>query len=100
MKFGEIIEAVKNGRCAKRAGWNGKNMMVFLQKGSHDFVEGEKRPEFISGIDSKLFMNGDVRTVTRFPSMRLQTSSGDTVVGWLASQTDMLAEDWELIDFN
>jgi hypothetical protein len=71
MDFGEAIRALKQGRRVARKGWNGKGMWIELQV-----------PDALSKMTLPyIFM----KTVT------------DDFVPWLASQTDMLAEDWEVL---
>ena len=96
--FGEAIEALKEGKCVARNGWNGKNMYIYLNKGNV-----AKNPECdlevteIDGIPVELFENGDVGTITRLPNLNMRAASGSIVTGWLASQTDILAEDWIIL---
>lgn len=135
MNFGQAIELVKSGQRVARAGWNGKGMFVFLQKGKVGavayngtnyltgekverlIVNGERTVEIFKSEDPNAdnLMNGvggvnrnlfdfelrekveqirDVQTV--MPSLVMKTADGSHVVGWLASQTDILAEDWEI----
>ena len=96
--FGQALEALKDGATIARQGWNGKGMFLFLNSGSIDPVgrpalEGEG----IEGIREDLFDDGGEGTVTRLPNINMRTASGSTVTGWLASQTDMLAEDWTIV---
>jgi hypothetical protein len=70
MTFGDAIESLKAGNRVARRGWNGKGMWLGLQ-----------RP--------------DEHSKMRLPYIYMSTVTGD-LVPWLASQTDMLAEDWEL----
>ena len=101
LDFGKAIDALKDGRRVSRLGWNGRNMFVFLSKGSVDHANpipgsvGEK--SLIDGVNISLFDLGDVGTITRMPSLSMKSASGNTVVGWLASQTDMLAEDRQVL---
>ncbi len=69
MKFGEAIEALRNGDTVTRAGWNGKGMSLELQ---------------VPDANSKMTL----------PYIFMNTATGDRVP-WLASQTDILAEDWD-----
>lgn len=98
LTFGEAIEALKQGKAVARSGWNGKSMSIFLNKGSYCFPDKPIDYFFIEGVSSKLFENGDNGTVTRLPNINMKTASGSTVTGWLASQTDMLAEDWLIVE--
>jgi hypothetical protein len=96
LTFGDAIAALKKGARVARAGWNGKGMFIYLKKGSaaeHEPVN----PSQIEGIDSHLFDKGDTGTVTRLPNINMRAATGSTVTGWLASQTDILSEDWEIV---
>ena len=86
MTFGQAIKALKNGKSVARKGWNGKGMFLYLIKGGeiasalkYGFGEYENEP-----------------TIT--DSIAMKTAQNTIVVGWLASQTDMLAKDWEIIE--
>lgn len=106
MSFGQAIDAIKAGVAVARAGWNGKGMFLFLNKGSFDggklgFAHGDQpqpgHQSTIDGVKIDLFEAGDDGTVTRLPNINMRSASGATVTGWLASQTDMLAEDWSAL---
>ena len=71
LTFGEALEALKNGEKVQRKGWNGKGMWLKLQ-----------RPDKYSKMS--------------LPYIYMATVTGD-LVPWLASQTDMLAEDWRVV---
>lgn len=105
LSFGQAIEALKKGERVARAGWNGKDMFLWLNKGSFDGSPlnitnpiPEDHGSTMEGIRFPLFTVGDVGTVTRLPNINMHTALGSTVTGWLASQTDMLAEDWTSFD--
>lgn len=99
--FGEAIEALKQGKRVARAGWNGKGMFVFLNKGAlrpNSLVEGgSDSPTKCEGIRAELFENVYGEGATRLPNINMHTATGSTVTGWLASQTDMLSEDWVIL---
>lgn len=78
MNFGQAIEALKNGKRVSRAGWNGKGMWLRLV-GAHD---------------------GDVSRSPTYPcrSYIEMKDATDWLVPWLASQTDILAEDWGIVE--
>lgn len=94
LAFTGALLAVKAGMCAARAGWNGKNMFIYLNPGS---VPPGNYGETINGVDASLFEIGDRDTTIRMPNINLQAADGSIVTGWLASQTDMLAEDWQTV---
>ena len=79
-KFGEAIEAVKNGERAKRLGWNGKDQYIELAT-------------CVSYKNAK----GDIINVLHAQmgnkAIAFVGTSG-VQLGWLASQSDMLSEDW------
>lgn len=99
LNFGQALESLKQGHRIARSGWNGKGMFVCLNKGSHDFSE-ESAPGFthIDGVKRELFDLGNTGTTTRLPNLNMRAATGSTVTGWLASQTDLLAEDWIDLD--
>lgn len=78
--FGWALQQLKLGRKVARAGWNGKNMFVFLRNG-----------RMIDGVDNASPMGGNFESL---PHLCMRTADGKCNVGWLASQTDMLSEDW------
>ena len=85
MNFGDALERIKAGHCVSRAGWNGKGMFVFLVPGST--FKANRAP--LLGI----YPEG---TEIRYHAhIDMKTADG-MVVPWLASQTDVLAEDWDI----
>lgn len=93
LNFGQAIEAAKQGKIVARIGWNGKGMFVYLNRGSSP----NENPS-IEGVSGDLFDLGDTDTVIRLPNLNMRSATGSTVTGWLASQTDILAEDWVILD--
>jgi hypothetical protein len=98
LSFGTAVEAIKNGERVAREGWNGKNMFIYLNAGSKAFDPSSDRPSTVGGVSSHLFENGAEGTVTRMPNLNMKAADGSTVTGWLASQTDILAEDWSILN--
>ena len=72
MNFGQAIQALKNGSKVSRNGWNGKNMWLALQ---------------VPDTNSKMSL----------PYIYMFTADAK-LVPWLASQTDVLAEDWGIVE--
>ncbi|MCW1885523.1 DUF2829 domain-containing protein [Luteolibacter flavescens] len=93
--FGDAVEALKQGKRVARMGWNGKGMFLWLNKGITDSLPS--RETHIDGVSDHLFDLGDDGVVTRLPNVNMRAATGSTVTGWLASQTDILAEDWEIL---
>ena len=85
MTFGEALVALKTGDRVRRAGWNGKGMFLFLVPGSTFQVN---RPPLLGiypeGTEIQYHAHIDMKTAQGY------------VVPWLASQTDLLDEDWEI----
>lgn len=95
MTFGMAVEAMKRGAKVARRGWNGKGMWICVP-----FCDGLKEVH-ATGIWGKpnakyALQNGG--TVKVMPYVTMKTADGAIVMGWLASQTDMLAEDWEVVE--
>lgn len=83
MNFAEMLAVVKAGGRAAREGWNGKGMFIFLVPGSTFKVN--RAP--LLGI----YPEGT--EITYDPHIDMRNAQG-TIGPWLASQADMLAEDW------
>jgi hypothetical protein len=88
LSFGHAVQAMKEGHKVARSGWNGKNMCIFLIPGSVITVT-EGRPL------AKVFDVDEI--VSYLPHIDMKTADGK-VVPWLASQTDMLSDDWMIVD--
>ena len=87
MPFGMAVEAMKKGKKVARAGWNGKGMFLFLVPGSTFKVN--RAPLlgiYPEGTEINYHAHIDMKT------------ADDKVVPWLASQTDVLADDWYIVD--
>lgn len=92
------ISSRKAPRSRGRDG-NGRDMFLYLNPGSHDAKPpAMERGELIDGVHPDLFNNGATGTATRLPNINMRAASGATVTGWLASQTDILAEDWTIVE--
>ena len=83
MTFGLAIEALKRECCVQRAGWNGKGLRLALVGNGGCFEHG------MSEISTLPYI------VMLYPQDASNTPGA--VVPWLASQTDMLAEDWQIV---
>lgn len=83
LDFGTAIRLLKDGHCVARKGWNGKNQYVELAS-------------CISYIGSNgEVVNADHRAIGNKALAFVGTSG--VQLGWLASQADMLAEDWYVV---
>lgn len=84
MDFGVALTALKQGHCATRAGWNGRGMFIYMVPGS----------QFVVNRAPMLGIYPPGTEITYLPHLDMRTVNG-ACVPWLASQTDILAEDWE-----
>lgn len=85
MDFGAALAALKDGCTVTREGWNGKGMWIALSPG---FSLTADRV-FTPAVQEEIGENEGVF----LPYLIMRTVDG-TFVPWLASQTDLLAEDW------
>ena len=85
MNFGLALEACKMGERIARKGWNGKNMYVFL---AHE-------PDFNTDADLSMY---DGLEVEVGDVLAMKTAQETFQLGWLASQADMLADDWYIVE--
>lgn len=86
MDFGKVIEGLKQGHRYKRVNWNGKDMFIFLVNGSTFKVNREPL----------LSILGENAEVQYHAHIDMKTAQG-YIVPWIASQADILSEDWEEI---
>jgi hypothetical protein len=99
LTFGLALEALKKGHKVSRKGWNGKGMWLSLS-GSLDgtLIEAEK---FWSKNNMDFAIeNGGKALVLPAITMKTVNAQGRVgiLMGWLASQTDMLSDDWEIVE--
>lgn len=93
VNFGKAIEALKDGKMVSRIGWNGKGMFLF-QADILDYGAQEKVMEVLKPI------NDSIKETSRFSGNTIVMKSADDklVFGWLASQTDLIASDWCILN--
>jgi len=88
MDFSAALNVLKGGRRVTRLGWNGQGMWVVLQQGYPQGIAINEQAAAAIGQPPG--------TVRRFlPYLMMRTAHGE-FVPWVASQTDLLAEDWEV----
>lgn len=98
MTFGDALVMLKKGHTVARAGWNGKGMWLALSGP----LEGRRIPSesFWSPANrayAEHCENQNGQRVTVLPCITMKTADGSILMGWLASQSDMLAEDWTVV---
>lgn len=79
--FGWALHCLKQGKAVARKGWNGKGIYIKLQ---------------IPDVSSKMTLPYVYIVTTGLVTVNPNAPKG--IVPWLASQTDMLAEDWEIVE--
>jgi len=90
LSFGDAIAALKEGLRVERAGWNGKGMWLTMVHPDDD-ANVPPRPTYaVAGIV-------DAATNGCLPWIGMKTAD-NKFVPWLASQTDVLAEDWQIVE--
>jgi hypothetical protein len=94
MNFGEAIEALKEGKFVTRKGWNGKGMYLWYMPPAMIKAEWCKEPHLKALAEAN---GGEVECLG---SIRMKTADNKVLTGWLASQTDMMSEDWMIADVN
>lgn len=83
MDFGESIRCMKQGKRVARKGWNGKNQ----------YIELATKISYVNASDETV--NAEHSAIGNKAIAFVGTSG--VQLGWLASQADMLAEDWETV---
>lgn len=82
MTFGEALQQLKLGKSLARVGWNAKKMHIYLEDG------------YTETIPAGVF-KGEKRVYE--PVVTLFNAQGHHQPGWVCSQADMLADDWEIV---
>jgi hypothetical protein len=85
MNFGEALQALKDGKKVERSGWNGKGMFLYYVPAA----------EYVSVTEIAKQTFGSTVPYGAYIAMK---TAQNNVVPWLASQTDMLAEDWQIVE--
>lgn len=95
MDFGEALKALKAGNKIARMGWNGKDMWLSLSGPLEGrFITFDKFWSKNNADYAKQQPGGEANVL---PCITMKTADGSILMGWLASQTDILAEDWVVL---
>ena len=94
MDFGDAIRALKAGHKVARKGWNGREMFLWLKPACTIKADWCKDP-MLKGLAEA---NGG--TIEALGTICMFTAQKQILSGWLASQTDMLAEDWVIVSID
>lgn len=90
MNFGQAVERLKEDRKVARQGWNGKGQWVVLMPAlflDSSIVNGRTSKHLGKGVD-----------LDSQPYFALHTAQGKWQPGWVPSTSDVLAEDWEVVE--
>lgn len=95
MDFGDAIRAMKSGKKVARKGWNGKGMWLCVP-----LCDGPKEipADKIWGKPNADYANQNGGTAKVMPYITMKAADGSIIMGWLASQTDMLSDDWMIVN--
>ena len=90
--FGEALEALKIGKKVTRRGWNGRGMFLWLKPASLIKSEWCRDPFLID------LANANGGEIHALGTICMFTTDKKILTGWLASQSDMLSEDWSIVE--
>lgn len=91
VSFSEALVAAKQGKKIARTGWNGKGMWVTWTPGSiiaNELARSGAALLLSQERPGEIVINGH---------LDMKSADGSIVVGWLASQTDLASDDWEIL---
>lgn len=97
MNFGEAIEALKAGNKVSRDGWNGKGMWLYLVPANSYPAQTQAAKDYWRDRQSPLGENEVSAIMVPYGAYIAMKTAQDNVVPWLASQTDVLADDWGVV---
>lgn len=102
MSFGDAIEAVKSGKLIARVGWNGKGMFVFQRPEcslSTEMIINRVKslPDAFKRWVEQNCSESETNMIKFNAYLCMKAADGSIVNGWLASQTDILSEDWMIV---
>lgn len=92
MTFGFAIEVLKKGLKVARKGWNGKGMYLWLKPAvtiKSDWCKDQMLKEIVDANGGETEALGTIC---------MKTADNKILTGWLASQTDVLSEDWVIVE--
>ena len=97
MNFGSAIEALKEGKCITREGWNGKGMFIFKQVPSA--IDNSIISKMQSVPDSaKIILTTRNQEPIYYQNQMVIVKPDGTIDSWVASSSDTFAEDWIILD--
>lgn len=97
MNISEAIAEMRNGNKVRRKGWNGKGMWIVLMP-SLSLPPYSSQAQGAKVNDRTAKHIGVNTPLESQPYIAMWTSQGKWQPGWLASQPDLLADDWEIAE--
>lgn len=92
LSFGLALDAMEKGHKVAREGWNGKGMWIARGDGCKE-LSAEK----FWNKHSRAHAEQQGGSADVLPYILMKTAAGEILMGWLASQSDMLAKDWVIV---
>lgn len=92
LDFGSAIQALESGKKVCRSGWNGKGMYLWQLPSANVKSEWCREPHLKELAEAN---GGEVECLA---SIRMKTADNKVLTGWLASQSDIFAKDWMILD--
>jgi hypothetical protein len=97
MNFGNAIAALKNGHAIRRLGWNGKGMFIVLMPAL--YLPPYNTADTARKVNDRTAKwIGEDQPLDCQPYIAMYTTDKKWQPGWLASQADILSEDWEVVE--
>lgn len=95
LDFGLALRFLKDGLRVARKGWNGKDMFI-LKAGGYSVAKDKLRED--GSISAEFLESRGVEEMVILPHIDMWTADNKYVSGWVASQTDLFAEDWFVVE--
>lgn len=101
--FGQALNSIQRGRLVTRQGWNGKGMFIFQRPEdslpTNMIVNQVKSlPESFKRWVSDNYGDSEADKIKFTAYLCMKAADGTVVNGWPASQTDMFANDWMIVE--
>lgn len=96
MKFSDALDLCMRGKRITRSDWNGKGMYIwYVPPHKVDVVHWKLSVPTKTGPTKKEIEKGYVELAGHFDMMNAQ---GIRIIGWVASQTDLSSDNWEVVE--
>lgn len=93
LSFSEALSLIKLGYKVARVGWNGKGMWICYGQGNKECPASQ-----FWNSHTRAFAEANGGKAEVLPYLIMKTADNKILMGWLASQTDMLADDWGIVE--